>query len=73
MALTKETVIDKIEIDEYNNISVRRATYILEDGVRIAGPMYQRRAYAIDDETISTEDGRVVAVSDSIKDIAQRR
>lgn len=45
MALTKETVIDKIEALETGHIMVRRATWILEDGIRIAGPEYHRIAY----------------------------
>lgn len=43
--LTKEVVLDKIEITETGAIQVRRATYILEDGKRIAGPTYHRSAY----------------------------
>ena len=45
MALEKQVVLDKIEILEDGHIQVRRATYIIEDGVRIAGPDYHRVAY----------------------------
>lgn len=60
MALTKELVIDQIEILEGGHIQVRRATYILEDGVRIAGPSYHRVAYVPGDD-IKGEDPTVQA------------
>lgn len=41
--LTKETSIDITIMG--TSLSVRRATYILEDGVRIAGPTYHRSGY----------------------------
>jgi len=50
LALTKETVLDKVEFLEDGSVQVRRATYVLEDGVRIAGPMYQRSAYTPGDD-----------------------
>jgi len=58
MALTKQTVVDKIEILEFGVIQVRRAEYILENGARIAGPTYHRVAYAPGDD-VTTEDPRV--------------
>jgi len=68
MALTKETVIDKIEILEFGNIQIRRATYFLEDGVRVSGPKYHRVAYdpgPIDDlghpRGVDSEDPKVKA------------
>ncbi len=48
--LTKETVLDKVEILEDGSMQVRRATYIVEDGVRIAGPNYHRVAYTPGDD-----------------------
>lgn len=42
MALSKETVIDRIEITENGSVQIRHATYFLEDGVRVAGPHYHR-------------------------------
>jgi hypothetical protein len=45
MALTKVTIIDKIEIVENGSVHVRRATYVEENGARIAGPMYHRNSY----------------------------
>ena len=58
MALTKITVIDKIEIVESLHVQVRRATYVEEDGVRIAGPMYHRVAYAPGSD-VSAEPARI--------------
>lgn len=62
MTLSKETVIDKIEITEDGSVQVRRATYIVEDGVRIAGPNYHRSAYDPGVE-VEHEDDRVKAVT----------
>ena len=43
MALTKETIEDKIEIvGEYKNIQVRTATIIKEDGVEINRSFHRR-------------------------------
>jgi uncharacterized protein len=36
MALTKETVVDKIEVLEMGNVQVRTATRVLEDGVQLS-------------------------------------
>jgi hypothetical protein len=62
MALTKETVVDRIEITEDGSIQVRRGTYILEDGVRIEGPRYHRTAY-VPGADISAEPARVRAIA----------
>ena len=56
--LTKETVIDKIEILETGHIQVRRATYFLEDGKRIFEAKYHRSSYNPGDD-ISQEDQKV--------------
>ncbi|MDB4272448.1 hypothetical protein N9875_01335 [bacterium] len=36
MALSKETVVDKIEVLEKGNVQVRTATRIMEDGVELS-------------------------------------
>ena len=36
MALTKETVVDKIEVLEKGHVQVRTATRVLEDGVELS-------------------------------------
>ena len=63
--ITKETVIDKIEILETGHLQVRRATYIIEDGKRIAGPMYHRVAYT-PGATIDNEDSLVKSCADMV-------
>ena len=72
MALEKKTVIDKIEIDEAGNVSVRRATYVEEGGVRISAPLYHRVAYG-PEQDLSAEDARVqaIAAADSVR-VARR-
>lgn len=58
--LTRETVVDKIEILEHGVVQVRRATWILENGARIAGPDYRRVAYPPGAD-VTTEDPKVIA------------
>ena len=61
MALTKETVIDQIEILEYGHVQVRRATYVVEDGERtLLG--YHRVAYE-PGRDVSAEDPKVQRVA----------
>ena len=60
MALTKETIIDKIEILDTGHVQVRRATYFLEDGVRVSEPQYHRTAYE-PGASVDHEDARVKA------------
>lgn len=65
MALSKETVIDKIEVLEAGHIQVRRATYITENGVRIAGPIYHRVVYD-PGVAIDAEDSRVKTIAAAV-------
>lgn len=58
MSITKETVIDKIEILETGHVQVRRATYFLEDGVRVSSPLYHRISYA-PGAAVAKEDAKV--------------
>lgn len=60
--LTKEVVVDKIEVLEKGHLQIRRATYILEDGIRISGPSYERIAY-VPGSDISKEDKKVQDIS----------
>ena len=72
MSMHEETVIDKIEILEYGNIQVRRATYVVrDDGTRVLLE-YHRVGYdpsVIDDpdparrHSIDDEDARVKALA----------
>ena len=61
--LTEDTVVDRIEIDEQNNILVRRATVILRDGVRVPTPLQFHRTSYEPGADISREDVRVLAIA----------
>ena len=61
MALTKETVVDKIEVLESNAIQVRKVTRVLEDG-EVLYSSYHRHVLSPGDD-ISNEDPKVVAVA----------
>jgi hypothetical protein len=70
MALTKETVVDKIEVLEMGQVQVRTATRVLEDGVQLS-QAYHRHVLAPSvktddtwgDTDISGEDARVQAIA----------
>ena len=72
MALTKETIVDKIEVLEAGHIQVRTAIRVLEDGVALSSS-YHRHALAPSTKTgdtwgdtdISGEDARVQAVANA--------
>ena len=59
--ITKETVINKIEITETGVIQVQRAIYVVEDGQRIGLLSYHRSAYDPGSTTMESEDPRVKA------------
>ena len=59
MSLTKQTIVDKIEIvGEYSHIQVREAQQILEDGVKIS-ESYHRYVVAPGQ---TSDDAKVAAV-----------
>ena len=70
MALTKETVVDKIEVLEKGQVQVRTATRVMEDGVQLS-QSYHRHVLSPSTKTdgswadtdISGEDARVQAVA----------
>ena len=70
MALTKETVVDKIEVLELGHIQVRTTTRVLEDGVQLS-QSYHRHVLVPSvktgdtwgDTDISGEDARVQAIA----------
>ena len=70
MALTKEIVVDKIEVIEMGEVQVRTSTRVLEDGVQI-GQSYHRHVINPSDKSsgswadtdISGEDARVQAIA----------
>ena len=61
MALTKETVVDKIEVLESNAIQVRSAVRVLEDGV-VLSSSYHRHVLQPGDD-LTNEDPRVAAIA----------
>ena len=68
MALTKEIVVDKIEVLELGQVQVRTATRVLEDGVvlsssfhrHVVAPCY-RTGYVEAQDAYTDEDGNEVA------------
>lgn len=79
MALTKETVVDKIEVLEKGQVQVRTATRVLEDGVELSSSFHRhviepsfKDTDTWADTDISGEDARVQAIcnatwTDSVK------
>ena len=73
MALTKEIVVDKIEVLEMGEIQVRTATRIKEDGKQLSSsfhrnvlePSTKNESDAWADTDISGEDARVQAVANA--------
>ena len=61
MALTKETVVDKIEVLENGTLQVRTATRVLEDG-EVLSSSFHRHVLAPGEDT-SNEDAKVVAIA----------
>jgi len=60
MALTKEAVVDKIEVTESGHVQVRTATRIVEDG-NVISQSFARHVVAPGDD-YSAEDAKVQAV-----------
>jgi len=60
MALTKETVVDKIEVLEMGQVQVRTATRVLEDGVALSSS-FHRHVLAPGDD-LSEQDAKVSAI-----------
>jgi len=70
MALTKETVVDKIEVLEDGQIQVRTATRFLEDGTQLSQSFHRhvlspstKTGDTWGDTDISGEDARVQAIA----------
>lgn len=61
MALTKETVVDKIEVLENGTLQVRTATRVLEDG-EVLSSSFHRHALTPGSDT-TEEDAKVVAIA----------
>ena len=72
MAITKETVVDKIEVLEMGQVQVRTATVIKEDGTELSRNFHRHvlnpRTKSGDtwgDTDISSEDARVQAIANA--------
>ena len=72
MALTKETVVDKIEVLEMGQVQVRTATRVLEDGVALSSSFHRhvlvpsvKTDGSWGDTDISGEDARVQAIANA--------
>jgi hypothetical protein len=70
MALTKETIVDKIEVLEMGQVQVRTATRILEDGTQLSSSFHRhvvlpstKTGDTWGDTDISGEDARVQAIA----------
>ena len=64
MALTKETVVDKIEVLESSTIQVRSAIRVLEDG-EVLSQSYHRHALE-QGADLTNEDPKVVAIANAV-------
>ena len=69
MAITKETVVDKIEVLEMGQVQVRTATKIMEDGNELNRSFHRHTVVPSvknddtwEDTDISSEDARVQAI-----------
>ena len=70
MALTKEIVVDKIEVMEAGQVQVRTAIRVLEDGVQLSQSFHRhvlepstKASGSWADTDISGEDARVQAIA----------
>ncbi len=71
MALTKETVVDKIEVLESNAIQVRSCIRVLEDG-EVLSSSYHRHVLQPGDD-LTNEDPKVVAIANAALATLRRR
>ena len=60
MAITKELIVDRIEVLENGSVQVRTKTAIMEDGKQISGSFHRHVVAPGDD--YSQEDARVKAI-----------
>jgi len=72
MALSKVTVVDKVEVLEMGQVQVRTATRVLEDGVVLSSSFHRhvivpstKASGSWADTDISGEDARVQAVANA--------
>ena len=60
MAITKELIVDRIEVLENGSVQVRTKTAIMENGVQISGSFHRHVVAPGDD--YAAEDARVKAI-----------
>ena len=72
MALTKETIVDKIEVMEMGQVQVRTATRVKEDGAVLSSSFHRhvvepstKASGSWADTDISGEDARVQAIANA--------
>jgi len=72
MALSKVTVVDKIEVLEFGQLQVRKAIRVMEDGVELSSSFHRhvvepsiKTGDTWGDTDISGEDARVQAVANA--------
>lgn len=63
MALTKETVVDKIEVLEMGQLQIRTAIRIMENGTQLSQAFHRHVLAPADD--LSNEDAKVVAIANA--------
>jgi len=63
MSLTKETIVDKIEVLEDGQIQIRTATRILEDSVMLSNSFHRKVLAPLDD--VSGETAKVQAIANA--------
>jgi len=61
MALTKETVVDKIEVLEMGQVQVRTATRVLEDGAVLSSSFHRHVLHPGQD--LTNQDPKVSAIA----------
>ena len=73
MAITKETVVDKIEVLEMGQVQVRTATKIMEDGNELNRSFHRhvlepsiKNGDTWEDTDISSEDAKVQAICNAV-------
>ena len=64
MALSKESVVDKVEVLENGNIQVRTVTRIIEDG-EVISSTYHRHVLE-QGADLTNEDPKVVAIANAV-------
>ena len=72
MALSKVTIVDKIEVLEFGQLQVRIATRVMEDGVQLSSSFHRhvvapstKDGATWGDTDISGEDARVQAIANA--------